>query len=236
MVEQFATNQQSLETELSALLRSFPFRYTAFPMQRRHHYERAFEEYLRSRRIPYVSVNEARKALLPVHSSDPSLAALKSFDFVVYGDGANLLVDIKGRQLPARKNKSKLAIGRLETWVTEDDIASLMHWQRLFGPGFEPVFIFIYQCQLQPPDALFQEVLQVRDQWYILRSVRLEDYARHMKPRSPRWRTVHVPAAAFERISQPFAPPGPASGSPGADFGPDVPALLPLTAPLGSSR
>ena len=209
-------------------------------MQRRHHYERAFEAYLRSRRIPYVSVNEARKALLPVQAADAGSAALKSFDFVVYGDGANLLVDIKGRRVAARRAKSELAVGRLETWVTEDDISSLMHWQRLFGPGFEPVFIFIYQCQSQPPDALFQEVLQVRDQWYILRSVRLEDYTRHMKPRSPRWRTVHVPAAAFERISQPFAPSGAGGPSPGSaaggDLGPDVPAFLPLSAPLGSSR
>lgn len=33
--------------------------------QRRHHYEQAFEAFLRDQRIPYVSVNEAKKALLP---------------------------------------------------------------------------------------------------------------------------------------------------------------------------
>ena len=33
--------------------------------QRRHHYEAAFEGYLRQRRIPYVAVDEAKKSLLP---------------------------------------------------------------------------------------------------------------------------------------------------------------------------
>lgn len=33
--------------------------------QRRHHYEQAFEAFLRDQRIPYVAVNEAKKALVP---------------------------------------------------------------------------------------------------------------------------------------------------------------------------
>src|SRR5688572_14251034 len=115
--------------------------------QRRHHYERAFEEYLRSRRIPYVSVDEARKALLPdsaqlrVSASDSRQTALKSFDFVVYGDGMNLLLDVKGRRVVPRRSKSPNPVvtprSRLESWVTEDDIHSLTHWERLFGESFQ---------------------------------------------------------------------------------------------------
>lgn len=45
--------------------------------QRRFHYEQAFEYYLRSKKIPYVSVDEAKKA---IHGPKK----LKSFDFVVY--------------------------------------------------------------------------------------------------------------------------------------------------------
>src|SRR5205814_2880871 len=53
--------------------------------------------YLRVRRIPYVAVDEARKTLLPrgpvatVRSPEEigSAASLKSFDFVIYGQGAN---------------------------------------------------------------------------------------------------------------------------------------------------
>ena len=57
------------------------------------HYEAAFEAYLRSRGIPYVAVDEAKKALF-------ANAKLKSFDFVVYSkNGPNLLIDVKGRQM-----------------------------------------------------------------------------------------------------------------------------------------
>lgn len=75
--------------------------------QRRHHYEVAFEHYLRAKRIPYVAVDEARKALigsadiplrLPVNAERsaaadewdrlPTPRTLKSFDFVIYNDHA----------------------------------------------------------------------------------------------------------------------------------------------------
>lgn len=50
--------------------------------QRRHHYEQAFEAFLREERIPYVAVNEARKALLPgagrAESGEESLKRLCS--------------------------------------------------------------------------------------------------------------------------------------------------------------
>src|SRR5437867_4289598 len=121
-------------------------------MQRRHHYERAFEEYLRSRRIPYVSVDEARKALVPAGGAAGGSGGmggeiLKSFDFVIYGDGAKLLVDIKGRKVadrargegaraPAEGGLFRIRSRRLrlESWVTEEDVASLRRWQGLFGP------------------------------------------------------------------------------------------------------
>src|SRR6478752_6364042 len=99
--------------------------------QRRHHYEHAFEGYLRARRIPYVAVDEARKALLPEahqlkliapggEAGQPSRAlALKSFDFVIYGQGSNVLVEIKGRRVARRAGRlGGSAVGRLESWVT----------------------------------------------------------------------------------------------------------------------
>src|SRR3954462_8670116 len=142
--------------------------------QRRHHYEHAFEEYLRLRRIPYVAVDEARKTLLPrgpvptVRTPEDiaALASLKSFDFVIYGQGANLLVEVKGRQIKQRERRRPetkglfqtprpLRAGRMESWVTLDDVQSLQKWEGLFGPDFQSVFIFVYWCESQPPDALF---------------------------------------------------------------------------------
>jgi hypothetical protein len=174
--------------------------------QRRHHYEQAFEHYLRSRRIPYVAVDEAKKALLPGEArfrpgALPATGAcdggsLKSFDFVLYGPERNLLCEVKGRKVGARKGS------RLECWVTQEDVQSLGRWERLFGDGFTAAFVFIYWCDEQPALPLFEEIFEFHSRWYAVRAVTLASYAAGMRPRSQRWQTVHMPAAEFDRASR----------------------------------
>lgn len=171
-------------------------------VQRRFHYDRAFEAYLRSRRVPYVAVDEAKKALLPRKSLRKNL---KSFDFVIYGKEINLIVDVKGRRF--KEGSGAGTKKRLECWVTRDDVESLSLWEKLFGETFQALFVFLYWCEGQPPDGLFQEVFTFQDRWYIVRAVRLADYRRHMKVRSEKWKTVDLPAAAFREVSCPFCPP-----------------------------
>lgn len=204
--------------------------------QRRHHYERAFEQYLRERRLPYLAVDEARRAPLPdsaklaatVPAGKPERAPkIKSFDFVVYGSQRHLLIEIKGRKVARRPLTSNRPSnrtggrsgsdpgappppskpGRLESWVTLDDVESLASWQSLFGAGYAAVFVFLYWCEQQPPAALFQEIFESDGRWYAVRAITLDDYTAAMTPRSTRWRTVHLPAARFESLSHPFAPP-----------------------------
>ncbi|MEM1165637.1 MAG: HYExAFE family protein [Planctomycetota bacterium] len=177
--------------------------------QRRHHYDAAFESYLRARRLPYVSVDEARRALLPEGArlrlerpSEGDGVGIKSFDFIVYGGASNLIVDVKGRKVPG---SSRGLSRRLESWVTQEDVASLAVWEQLFGDQFSACFAFLYWCESQPPDGLFQEVYTYRERWYALRSVRLSDYAVHMVQRSARWKTVHLPIEAFAKFSRPFS-------------------------------
>lgn len=212
--------------------------------QRRHHYERAFEAFLRQRRIPYVAVDEAKKALLPPEASlrvrvegaeggggdGDEGRAIKSFDFVVYGQSGNFLLEIKGRKV-ARKVGSgggdrhdqsgggifgseptgggvkpiKAQAGRLESWATEDDVESLRSWQQLFGEGFTGAIVFVYWCDEMPPDGLFQEIMEFQGRWYALRAITIDAYAGAMRTRSPRWRTVDLSRSDFERLSQPFA-------------------------------
>lgn len=200
--------------------------YPAPVAQRRHHYESAFERLLRDRRIPYVAVDEARKALLP-DGAPPRLAtgtrqaqSLKSFDFVLYGDGSNLLAEVKGRRYVSPR--SRPGPGRLESWVNVEDVDSLLTWQRLFGPEFAAAFVFVYWCVEQPPDGLFEDVFEHRGRWYALRAVLVEDYARLMRVRSRRWGTVHLDGASFNRISRPFA------SRAGLWAAPEAPAFEPL--------
>src|SRR5687767_2776059 len=95
------------------------------------HYEAAFEEFLRLRGIPYVAVDEAKKALF-------ANAKLKSFDFVVYSKtGPNLLIDVKGRQ--QRSSNGSPARRTFESWTTERDVEDLRQWEQVFGEGFKAI-------------------------------------------------------------------------------------------------
>jgi hypothetical protein len=158
------------------------------------HYEAAFEGYLRQRGVPYVAVDEAKKALF-------STAKLKSFDFVVYNKtGPNLLVDVKGRQLKSSKSKRGF-----ESWTTERDVEDLMQWEQVFGEGFKALFTFIYWIdsplsETDPEPGRFQ----FRDRWYLLMGIELTDYRNHMRRRSAKWETVSLAADAFRQLARPI--------------------------------
>jgi hypothetical protein len=180
-------------------------------MQRWRHYERAFDQYLRGRRCPYVATEQARDLLLPPARGQPrdEDAPLKYFDFVVYGHERNLLVELKGRRVPAPRALDEDAPSRLECWATEDDVTSLLRWEQLFGDAFRAVLVFVYWCDAPPPAPLFQEVFEFDSRWYALRAIPVREYQGAMRVRSPRWRTVDLSTADFERLSSPFAPPTP---------------------------
>ena len=170
---------------------------------RRFHYDRAFEHYLRANAIPYVAVDEAKRALAPGSETPGQLTGtktkLKSFDFVVYSNsGCNLLVDVKGRKHSGKTGRS------FQNWVTNDDVKCLRKWQGIFGDDFDPAFAFLFWCDAQPPDALFHEVFEYNERWYAVLAVRLADYAEHMRPRSAKWDTVSIPARAFDQVSLPL--------------------------------
>jgi hypothetical protein len=152
------------------------------------HYEAAFEAYLREQGIPYVAVDEAKRALF-------ANAKLKSFDFVVYSkNGPNLLIDIKGR--------SALGKGSRQNWATEQDVEDLAEWQRVFGDGFTALFGFVYQ--IDPPLTPEPHMYCHRDRWYELFAVALDEYRNHMRRRSEKWQTVCLPAQDFRELARPI--------------------------------
>lgn len=161
---------------------------------RRFHYDRAFEHYLRCNEIAYVAVDEAKRALHAVkgeQAKDHLPIKLKSFDFVVYSQsGPNLLIDVKGRKLPKGSRS-------FQNWVTRDDVECLRQWSAIFGEGFKPVFAFLFWCDTQPPAALFHEMFEYGDRWYAVLAISLDDYATHMTERSAKWETVNIPAKRF---------------------------------------
>ncbi|HEX8341591.1 MAG TPA: HYExAFE family protein [Tepidisphaeraceae bacterium] len=157
------------------------------------HYEAAFEGFLRDRGVPYVAVDEAKRALF-------STAKLKSFDFVVYSKtGPNLLVDVKGRQA---RQKATASRRNFETWTTERDVDDLLQWQQVFGDGFTAVLAFVYW--VDPPLLPEPGVWAFRDRWYTLMGVELKEYRDHMRRRSAKWGTVSLPAEDFRQLARPL--------------------------------
>ncbi|QDU02886.1 hypothetical protein V6x_25940 [Gimesia chilikensis] len=161
---------------------------------RRNHYESAFEDYLRSQKIPYVAVDEKRRALAQE-------ASIKSLDFIVYSaQGPNLLIDVKGRteifDAPTRSR-------RWESWATREDIRGLFQWQELFGEGFISSLVFAYQL---PPDSIsnnLEKVYEFKENLYAFYLVPVNAYQDKMKPRSDSWQTVYLHQQDFQQLRQP---------------------------------
>ncbi len=179
---------------------------------RDNHYEAAFEEFLRSRGVPYVAVDEAKRSVL----SDG--ASLKSLDFIVYGGGDVLaepqtekvekmakpvtwLVDVKGRRFPSGAIQKQY----WKNWSTRDDLQSLARWESLFGDNFHGLFAFAYHVLGDRAPLPAEELFAFRGSLYGFMAVPLADYASHAHPISPKWDTWAMSAGDFRRFARPLA-------------------------------
>jgi len=176
------------------------------------HYELAFKAYLGLLQLPFVAVDQARKAVFAgVH--------LKSFDFLIYPpQQRRILSDVKGRKLAF----SDFQKGRLgESWATREDVEGLKSWQEVFGSDYLSVLIFVYwlydeQGQAEvigrrdrgycmgETNAKLGEVFSFEQRLYTFRAVELNAYSVGMKPRSTSWQTVYVPRRIFREVALPF--------------------------------
>jgi hypothetical protein len=160
---------------------------------RDNHYEAAFEQYLQACRVPYVAVDESRRAKL-------GDASLKSLDFIVSpADGVSWLIDVKGRRFPSGEQKQYW-----KNWSTRDDLRSLAQWQRLFGPGACGLFVFAYAIVGDRAPLAPERLFEHRGGLYGFVGVPLADYAAYARPISPRWDTVAMPTALFRRVAAPI--------------------------------
>ena len=163
---------------------------------RDNHYEAAFEEFLRSRNVPYVAVDEARRSLM----SDG--ASIKSLDFIVSAPGQTTwLVDVKGRRFPAGDVRKQY----WKNWSTRDDLWSLARWEGLFGANFCGLFVFAYDVLGDRAPLPTEELFERRGSLYGFVAVSLTDYAGHAHPISPRWDTWAMSTGDFRRLARPLA-------------------------------
>jgi hypothetical protein len=167
-------------------------------MDRSNHYEAAFEAYLQWHRLCYVGVDEKRRAFL---GDRP----VKNLDFIVLGPGGSrLLIDVKGRRFPMGPEHKPRRVW--ECWSTREDVDGLESWVRLFGNDYLGLLVFMYE--LRPSVTIAEETPDLwtwRGRRYLLRTVPIDDYRQHMRVRSPKWGTVHLPGPVFRDLVRPLA-------------------------------
>ncbi|MBN2182045.1 MAG: HYExAFE family protein [Sedimentisphaerales bacterium] len=160
------------------------------------HYERAFENWLIDNNVEYVAFDEHKRAAA-------GQADIKSFDFLLYlPDGRIIITEVKGRTF---KGTSLANLACLESWVTAEDIEGLTKWQEIFGASHKAVFVFAYKMENIDVDFDGRDIFDFDANRYLFLCVRLDDYRRFMKRRSPKWKTVTLPADKFRRVAVPLA-------------------------------
>lgn len=159
--------------------------------QRHHHYEAAFEAWLRETRVPYVMVDEQRRTLCPDGS-------LKSLDFIVSpAAGPKLLIDVKGRQFPGSDRR---AVAKWNNWTPQADLAQISRWEELFGEGFRGLLVFAYETDEPARFPELSPFFEFRERYYAFYGVWMEDYRERTRRRSVSWDTVDLSAADFREI------------------------------------
>lgn len=158
----------------------------------RNRYERAFENWLLDHGVPYVRSDERRRL-------GSSRKSVKNFDFLLSPRAdRKIIVEVKGRTFAGT---TLVGLAGFDCWVTLDDIESLQLWRRALGDDHEAVFVFAYRVAQADVDFDGHEVLPLGSDRYVFFCVRLDDYLPNCKRRSPKWRTVMLPADGFRRYA-----------------------------------
>jgi len=156
------------------------------------HYERAFGNWLIDNHIQYIAVDEQKRAAF-------GRSKIKSFDYLLYPHNQQIIVaEVKGRKF---KGTSFAKLAGFECWVTADDVDGLARWQQVFGPDHTAVFVFAYRIENIDVDFDGRDVYDFVQDRYVFFAVKLDDYRRFMKRRSPKWQTVTLPADKFRKYA-----------------------------------
>lgn len=152
------------------------------------HYEKAFGSWLADNKVSFIAVDEKKRSFF-------GKSKIKSFDFIVYPPNQKIiLAEVKGRLY---KGTTLEKMTGFQCWTTSEDIESLSSWQKVFGQTHTAAFIFAYQLTNIDVDLNGKETYHYAGNNYLFCCITLSDYISNMKLRSPKWKTVTLPARAF---------------------------------------
>ena len=151
-------------------------------------YELAFESWLKENHIPYICIDQTRRFQGP---SD----AIKNFDFLIRPDSnMPVLTELKGRTF---EGTTLAGLKRLDGWVTFEDVRSLSYWLDKFRqdtPQAQAFFVFAFRFKQIDIETDGMEVYDWAGERFLFLAILLKKYMDCMKIRSPKWRTVVLPA------------------------------------------
>ncbi|MBM4104380.1 MAG: hypothetical protein FJ263_10120 [Planctomycetes bacterium] len=160
-------------------------------------YERAFDAWLREMHIPcHIMDQSCRREFY--------YDKIKSFDFAICPAGGKLtLIDVKGRLF---RGQSLVGLKGLQCWVTREDIHGMEEWRDIVAvkQPADAAFVFAYRLAQVDVETDGLSVFGFEGAAYVFFIIRLDDYRRAMKQRSPRWRTVYLTAKDFRRLACPL--------------------------------
>ena len=181
-------------------------------MKSSNHYEAAFESFLQSQAIPYMSTRETRRSF----AGQEEYGSLKNIDFLVMNrssvdavqpvrqsralEASSWLIDIKGRRFPSGTAHPQY----WRNWVSEDDLLSLSRWETIFGRGFQGLLVFAYDVLGDRSPIDRSRLFEFQNRYYAFLGIPLSVYYRECRPLSPRWRTVSMPNAKFRQMVVPL--------------------------------
>ncbi len=158
------------------------------------HYARAFQSWLDENKVKYIAVDQSKRVAFAANR-------IKSFDFLLYPNSETaVLTELKGRKF---KGDSLAGLKNLQNWVTADDVKGLMSWEKIFdGTIANAVFVFTYMLEKIDVDSDGEEIYDFADNRYVFLAIELDDYRKNMMVRSPRWKTVYIPAKKFKNTAK----------------------------------
>ena len=156
------------------------------------HYEKAFANFLVDNHIQFTAIDERKRSIF-------GRSKIKSFDYLLYPPNQPIIVaEVKGRKF---KGTSFAKLAGFDCLVTVDDVAGLIKWQKVFGQTHTAAFIFAYKIENIDVDLDGRDVYYFDGYRYVFFCIRLSDYRKFMKIRSPKWGTVTLPAEKFRQCT-----------------------------------
>jgi len=152
------------------------------------HYKRAFSNWLDENHIHHIAMDQEKRAAF-------GKSKIKTFDYLLYPPNQQIFVaELKGRKF---RGTTFEKLKGLQCWVTMDDVSSLTNWQKVFGPTHTCIFVFSYKIEKADVDYDGREIHRFQNNKYTFFAVKLSDYCKYMKQRSPKWQTVSLSAKDF---------------------------------------